>query len=466
MSPEAPLNELSREELIALIVEQQRLIAELRAEIEQLKRSPGRQAAPFSKEHPKANPKRPGRKPGQGPFLRRAAPLQAPTETVAAQVPECCPACGGLLDPIGEEGATTTELPLRPQPVVTAWRVPLCRCRKCGKRVRGTAPGLAPDQTGATAHRVGPGVMAAAHALHYSIGVPVRKVPAILQELTGVSLTQSAVTQDALRRSKGSVGAAYQALRQAVPQAPVVYTDDTGWRVGGQAAFLMGFDTDQATVYQIRPQHRNEEVREVIPADYGGVLVSDRGKSYDAEALDSMLKQKCLAHLLRNISEVVKSKQGRARQFGARLKVLLREGLALWHARRDLTPEDFHAGHRELDAKLTHQLRNRVLRDDDNQRLLNGIGTQHDRGHLLRFLTTQGVEPTNNRAERILRPAVIARKVSHCSKNQSGANAFAAFASLAQTALKNRSASVTSAFRSLFSSTLSADAAMAVANSR
>jgi len=257
-----------------------------------------------------------------------------------------------------------------------------------------------------------------------------------------------------------------QALRQAVPHAPVVYTDDTGWRVGGQAAFLMGFDTDQATVYQIRSQHRNEEVREVIPADYGGVLVSDRGKSYDAEALDSTLKQKCLAHLLRNISEVVKSKQGRARQFGARLKVLLREGLALWHARRDLTPEDFHAGHRELDAKLTHQLRNRVLRDDDNQRLLNGIGTQHDRGHLLRFLTTQGVEPTNNRAERILRPAVIARKVSHCSKNQSGAYAFAAFASLAQTALKNRSVSVTSAFRSLFSSTLSADAAKALANSR
>ena len=327
------------------------------------------------------------------------------------------------------------------------------------------APGLAPDQIGATAHRVGPGVMAAAHALHYSIGVPVRKVPAILQELTGISITQSAVTQDALRRDQNCVGAAYQDLRQAIPQAPVVYTDDTGWRVGGQAAYLMGFDTDHATVYQIRSQHRNEEVREVIPADYGGVLVSDRGKSYDAEALDSILKQKCLAHLIRNISDVVKSKQGRARQFGASLKVLLREGLALWHARRDLTPEDFQTGYRELDEKLTHQLRNRVLRDDDNQRLLNGIGIQHDRGHLLRFLQTEGVEPTNNRAERILRPAVIARKISHCSKNQSGASALVAFASIAQTALKNGATSVTSAFRSLFS-TFPTDSARAVANSR
>jgi len=70
---------------------------------------------------------------------------------------------------------------------------------------------------------------------------------------------------------------------------------------------------------------------------------------------------------------------------------------------------------------------------------------------LLRFLSPPYVEPTNNRAERLLRPAVIARKVSHCSKNQAGADAFATFASLAQTARKNGSGSVTETFRQLFS---------------
>jgi transposase len=72
---------------------------------------------------------------------------------------------------------------------------------------------------------------------------------------------------------------------------------------------------------------------------------------------------------------------------------------------------------------------------------------------LLRFLDTEGVEPTNNRAERILRPAVIARKVSQCSKNRRGAEAFAAFASLAQTARKREGLTVTQALRSLFSQT-------------
>ena len=456
MSPEAPLDDLSREELIAHIRELVRRNAELQAEIEQLKRSQPRSAAPFSKGQPKADPKRPGRKPGQGPFLRRAAPPQPPTQTVTAQVPESCPACGGPLEPVSEEVATTTELPVHPQPVVTEYRVPVCRCRQCGKRVRGTAPGLAADQAGATAHRVGPGLMAAAHTLHYGIGVPVRKVPAILEELTGVTITQSAVTQDALRRVAGPVGAAYEGWRDAVREAPAVHTDDTGWRIGGQPAFLMGFDTDHATVYQIRFQHRNEEVREIIPGDYKGVLVSDRGKSYEAEELDRVAQQKCLAHVLRNVTDLVETKLGRAAQFGKTLNLLLREGLALWHARSSLASEEFRTGHQELDEKLTYHLRNRILRDDDNQRLLNGIGLQHDRGRLLRFLETAGVEPTNNRAERILRPAVIARKVSHCSKNQRGADALAAFISVAQTARKQSQATLSQSFRALFAAPLPA----------
>ena len=444
------VDSLSREQLIALLLEQQRLVDELRAEIERLKRSQNRQAAPFSKGQRKADPQRPGRKPGKGPFTRRAAPAEAPMRTVAAKAPSACPFCGGCLEQEGEEIATTSDVPTHPEPVITLYRVAVCRCQGCGKRVRGTAAGLAPDQRGATAHRLGPGVMAAAHALHYAVGIPVRKIPPVLRELTGICVTQGAISQDALRRASGPVGAVYEDLRAGVRQAAVVHTDDTGWRIGGQAAFLMGFDTDQSTVYQIRDQHRNEEIREIIPSYYPGVMVSDRGKSYDAEELAGVAQQKCLAHLLRNVSEVVEGKQGRARQFGESLMALLREGLALWHARGDLRRKDFQARTQKLDEELTHHLRHRILRDDDNQRLLNGIGLQHDRGHLLRFLEIEGVEPTNNRAERILRPAVIARKVSQCSKNRRGAEAFAAFASIAQTARKTPGLIVSQALRSVF----------------
>jgi transposase len=276
-------------------------------------------------------------------------------------------------------------------------------------------------------------------------------VSLVLGKLAGVTITQSALAQDALRRAQREVGVTYQQLREGMRQAPFIHTDDTGWRVGGQMAFLMGFDSDQATVYQVRSQHRNEEVREIIPADYGGVMITDRGKSYEAAELDGVDQQKCLAHLLRNIKEVTDNKSGQAREFGLEAKALLQEGMALWKARGEISEPELAAKASDLDERLTHHFRDRELDDPDNQRLLDGIGAQQEAGRLLRFLVPPFAEPTNNRAERALRPAVIARKVSQCSKNQQGADTFAAFASIAQTAIKNRATSVSVAFRQIFS---------------
>jgi transposase len=344
-----------------------------------------------------------------------------------------CPACGGPLEEERVDFAYITEIPAIPRPKVTQYRVWVCRCTVCGTQVRGQHPEVAPDQAGATAHRVGARVMAAAHALHYGVGLPVRNVPAVLQALTGVQLTQSAITQDAMRRAGDVIDTAYAQLRASVSQAPVVHTDDTGWRVGGEPAYLMTFETVGATVYQIRPRHRHAEVQEVIPPDYAGVMITDRGRSYDAQAFDGVDQQKCLAHILRSIHTVLELKTGRARDFGEQLKALLQEALALWHEYQDGHVTGFKAEAEALQAALTYQRRHRRLKDPDNQRLLNELGWHHDRGSLLRLLAEPRIEPTNNRAERALRPAVIAHKVSQGSKNGRGAHAFAAFTSVVWT---------------------------------
>lgn len=343
-------------------------------------------------------------------------------------------------------------MPERPQPEVKCYAVEVHRCKACGQRVRGQHPDVAPDQYGATAHRVGPRVKAAAHAVHYGMGVPVRKMPAILREFTGVEVTQSALTQDALKKSAGVIGNAYQELRAGVAQAPVTYTDDTGWSIHGQSAHLMAFDTDQATVFQIRNQHRNEEVRELIPADYAGVMVTDRGKSYDADELSNVDQQKCLDHLKRNIDGVLESKKGPARSFGMSLKKILRDSRKLWRNQRAGKAKNFQARAKKLDEELTDHLRPRFLKDEDNQRRLDGIGEQHDRGSVLRFLSNPAIEPTNNRSERAVRPAVIARKLSRGSKSIGGAEAFAAFTSVIQTAVKRGASSIFSALNDLIGS--------------
>ena len=268
-SPATPAS-LSQEELLALVAELQRQIADLtaglealQAENERLKRGAKRQAAPFSKGTWVSEPKRPGRKLGTGTFCYRVAPppeaiTEPPVEVLVTL--DACPTCAGQLAAERVDLAYTTELPERLRPKVTQYRVRVCRCTTCGTQVHGQHPDLAPDQYGATAHRLGERVMAAAHALHYGVGIPVRKVPVVLHTLTGVQLSQGALTRDALQRAVGPVGMAYEQLRAAVPGAPVVYTDDTGWRVGGETAQLMAFDTEARRTHMVPKPSRRSRV--------------------------------------------------------------------------------------------------------------------------------------------------------------------------------------------------------------
>ena len=426
MTTPGDLDRLTREELIALV-------RQLIGRITELERSAKRPANPFSK-GPKPGPhKPPGRKAGEGDFERRAAPEVDETGATPTEVglEGACAHCGGAVEFDDWEDVSTTDIPPTPRPEVRRYRVARGHCKQCGKRARGQHPDVATDQCGATAHRVGPRTMAAAHTLHYEVGVPVRKVPRVLKALTGMDVTQSAISQHGAKAAEeGPVAERHQELREGIQKSPVVYTDDTGWKKAGKTAYLMIFDTDDATVFQIRDQHRNDEVREVVPSTYKGTMVSDRGVSYDARELATVVQQKCNAHIVRNIDEALEGKHGKGRWFGVALKGMVKEGISMWRAYHEGERPKYRAKVADLDERLTWHLRARGLDDDDNQRLLNELGSHHDIGNLIRYLHDPHIEPTNNRAERGLRPAIIARKVSHCSKNDRGARAHEAFSSI------------------------------------
>lgn len=436
MPPDDHLERMERPELIRLLKREHQRVLELEAEL----RSRQSAAAPFSKGKRKGLPKRPGRKPGEGSFTRREPPQAGPDDAIeATEVKldfEQCPQCGTPLE-MSTHTATIEDTPPVPRRRVRRFVVQSGYCPRCGKTERARHPDLPEDQHGATAHRLGENIKAQALALHYHCGLPLRKVPLVLAMTTGIRLTQSAVTQCAgvLCREGGRVRGTYQKLRGEIAAAPVVNTDDTGWRTGGVPSYLMGFFTKTLAVYQIRPQHRNEEVREMLGENFAGLMGTDRGTSYNAHELAGIAQQKCLSHLLRNLSDVEAKKTGAAKAFTRKLKALLREGLALWrrHEAGTLSEARWRRAGRNLERRMDDHLRDRPLSDADNQRLLDGIGWCHDQGQVLLFLKHPEIEPTNNRAERGLRAAVIARKVSQCSKNDKGAQLYESFKSVLAT---------------------------------
>ena len=441
---EADLAKLGRDELVALILKQGGLlekqavqIAALQAKVEELTRSGKRQAAPFSKGTPKKDPRRPGRKPGQGIFKRREAPtpeqLSEPPIEVPVEQP-ACPGCGGELAFDRVEEASITDLPEVIRPRVRLFRVAVHRCRGCGATARGRHPELAADQRGATAHRLGPRVLAAAHHRPLSPGRPGPQAAGTVSDPHRDRLHTGG---DHPGRPEEGRRGHWRDLRRALrlgPRRGLVPHRRHRLAEGGSSRWLMAFVTDTATVYQVRERHRNEEVRERIPADYAGTMITDRAPIYDAAELAAIKRQVCLYHVLRSITEVTEAKAGRARRFGAELKALLKQALELWHERRAGPPvEDYAERVRRTKMDITWHLRDRELTDPDNQRLLDGLGRCHDQGSLVRFLDDPSIEPTNDRAERALRPAIIARKVSHCTKTARGTAAFEAWTSVVTT---------------------------------
>ncbi len=142
-------------------------IERLRQELREAQQAARQQRAKRKK---KDQPKRAGRKPGQGAFSHRTAPFSTPTTPPPEAVPVTvvrCPCCGGELRFERVDEVSNTDIPSQPEPEIRRYAVEVFRCQACGQRTRGRHPDVAPDQYGATAHRMGRRVMAAAHTMHY-----------------------------------------------------------------------------------------------------------------------------------------------------------------------------------------------------------------------------------------------------------------------------------------------------------
>ena len=402
-------------------------IKQLQAEVEKQKRAGKRQATPFSRQKKAETPKPPGRKAGKGKFSHQEKPASEDVDEIKEAPLPCCQECGGGLTGMKEHEHFEIDIP-PVKPVITRYVTYSGHCGACNKRVRSQHPEQTSTATGAAGTSVGPRAKALAADLKHRLGVSYAKAGDLLWTAFGLSVTRSGLCQADGRLAK-QAQPVYKELVEALQKSSVAHADETGWRIGTLSAWLWVFTNQEITVYTIRQSRGHEVVVDILGGEFKGILVSDCFLAYNAKALEEWLKQKCVAHLLRNLSDIEESKTGRAVCFSRDVTALLRKALVLQKEKSDLSTEAFEQQAATIEADLDTLIdENRRMTDPDNLRFAKRL--RKHRPHLLRFLYVEGLDATNNLAERQLRPAVITRKTSGCNRTEDGAENHAILSSV------------------------------------
>jgi transposase len=360
----------------------------------------------------------------------RRAILPVIDEVHQAPLPDCCPRCGGSVVASHVDQQYQAEIPRRP--IVRQFNIAVGRCACCCGRVQGRHPLQTSDALGACASQVGSEAQAAVVMLNKELGLSQGKISRFFQSFFGIALSRSGSCRIMLRAAD-RCEEYYQALVKHVRQSPFIVPDETGWRIGGEPAWLHAAVGDKVVAYLIDRQRGADASALLIGWDYNGKLIHDGWASYNRFL--SAIHQMCLGHPLRRCHELLEKAKGGAVCFPRQIKALLQKALAI-RDRRDagqikLATAVRWAGllNQEM-QRLTHPHKYNA----ENERLADHL--YYHSGRWFNFLKYPGIDATNHQAEQALRPAVVNRKVWGGNRTESGAVAQSILMSVLFTAAK------------------------------
>ena len=409
-------------------------ILQLSEQLEEAHRAAHRQAAPFRRpEHQRSNhPGRPGRQPGHPAAVR---PKPAHIDHHERVPLPACPCCQGPLTDRRTLTQYIEELPpVRPE--VTELITEEGWCENCQQTVHSTHPLQVSSAVGAAGVHLGPRALALALDLNKAKGLSLRKTQAVLCDHFGLRFSPGGLARAAQRVAR-KLTPAYDALVAQVRSSEVVHADETSWWVGGPGWWLWVFTTPTTTLYVVDPHRGRAVVIEMLTSNYRGVLVSDCLSTYD-DATEH--QQKCYYHHFEAIREARVAHPEGGIGYLDQVTALLRTALLLKHLQADAEPVRFETCVRALEARA-QTLLSPPRPQLQEERVRHRLDKQRD--HLFTFLRHQAVPATNNQAERQLRPAVIARKISCGNKTKTGARAWQVLSSLAATCTQRAESFIT-----------------------
>jgi transposase len=231
------------------------------------------------------------------------------------------------------------------------------------------------------------------------------------------------ISRGELARIIGKVSQAlerpYEELLDALPDETRLNVDETGHKQNGQRQWTWCFRAALYTLFKIDPSRSGDVLIEVLGTEFNGVLGCDYFSAYRRYQREfGVLLQFCLAHLIRDVKYLTTLSDARDRAYGERLREALRRLFAVIHRREGLSAGVFQ---RQLEAARAEVLQcgTHDVPETRSSRNLAKRFEAHGESYF-RFITTPGVEPTNNLAEQAIRFVVLDRLVTQGTRSEAG----------------------------------------------
>jgi transposase len=406
--------------VLSLLAHVQALETEMAALRERVNRNSHNSSKPPSSDGPgvsrkprrraKSGRKR-GAQPGHKGMTRKLLPIEQVKESHDIK-PNVCHSCGDEL--VGEDPEPyrhqVTEIP----PVVAEvaeYRIHTLTCSGCGTETRAELPAGVPK--GAFGPRLQ--AMVSLFSGHYHLSK--RETAEVMADFFQADMCLGSVS--ALeRRTSETIRTPVDESREYVQAQPVVNMDETGWREANQRAWLWVAATPLVTAFLIRQSRGGKVAREMLGETFQGIVGSDRWSAYNW--LRTLLRQLCWAHLLRDFQAFVE-RGGESQRIGEAILAQAELMFQWWHKVRDGTMS--RAAFRGQMQTVQDQV-GKLLRQGTTCDHSKTAGTCRDilkrEDALWTFVRVEGVEPTNNLAERQIRPGVLWRNSSFGTQSETG----------------------------------------------
>jgi transposase len=327
---------------------------------------------------------------------------------------DACPCCGGRLR--RQEGCDRSvqqiEI-LKPGLTIEAHTSPEYWCDACQ---RGFSAPMPPHiEKGGL---VGPQLTAQIAYLKGVCHASFSTIRTYLRDVVGVTISRGELSK-IINKVSAALDGPYEELRIVLPFEDRVNVDETGHKDNGNTWWTWCFRAELYTLFRI-DAHRNAEVlMDTLGAEFEGVLGCDYFSAYRRYMREcAVCLQFCLAHLIRDIKFLTTLPDPRDRHYGERLRLAVKELFGVFHQRHELSAAVWQL---RLEAAREHMLHVGLNQAPSTRHSQNMAQRFREHGaSYFTFITTPGVEPTNNLAEQAIRFVVIDRHITHGTRSERG----------------------------------------------